>query len=314
MNKHLLKQTIIYLNEFSLDDDHDLVSQTVREIKRQDPSMSEGDVIKVIHLLQKIHALEWLDTTLDMFPSTVIFSKANPNTDVEALAAYEIALRSNLDLNEDPIKSFLKLTTFYDENENIRKELCTMAKQIENEIDQDIVSETLNIIYTESIIKRKSNLEYRNQNRKMINFDNQDFILERLPQRGIPVSREATKDLQSFFKDTQMHEFDHACPICHIKVPQLLIASHIKPFRDCAHIYETATHDNGLLLCRNHDFLFDQGYISFNDDGTIIISKALIEKDPHLEHFNFDTRLDPIYMTKNRRKFLKYHRENILKR
>ena len=58
MNKHLLKQTIIYLNEFSLDDDHDLVSQTVREIKRQDPSMSEGDVIKVIHLLQKIHALE----------------------------------------------------------------------------------------------------------------------------------------------------------------------------------------------------------------------------------------------------------------
>ena len=217
MNKHLLKQTIIYLNEFSLDDDHDLVSQTVREIKRQDPSMSEGDVIKVIHLLQKIHALEWLDTTLDMFPSTVIFSKANPNSDVEALAAYEIALRSNLDLNEDPMKSFLKLTTFYDENENIRKELCTMAKQIENEIDQDIVSETLNIIYTESIIKRKSNLEYRNQNRKMINFDNQDFILERLPQRGIPVSREATKDLQSFFKDTQMHEFDHACPICHIK-------------------------------------------------------------------------------------------------
>ena len=62
MNKHLLKQTIIYLNEFSLDDDHDLVSQTVREIKRQDPSMSEGDVIKVIHLLQKIHALEWLWT------------------------------------------------------------------------------------------------------------------------------------------------------------------------------------------------------------------------------------------------------------
>ena len=53
-----------------------------------------------------------------------------------------------------------------------------------------------------------------------------------------------------------------------------------KPFRDCAHIYETATHDNGLLLCRNHDFLFDQGYIMFlTSDGTIIISKALIEKD-----------------------------------
>ncbi len=61
MNKHLLKQTIIYLNEFSLDDDHDLISHTVREIKRQDPSMNECDVIKVIHLLQDIHALEWLE-------------------------------------------------------------------------------------------------------------------------------------------------------------------------------------------------------------------------------------------------------------
>lgn len=314
MNKHLLKQTIIYLNGFSLDDDHDLISHTVREIKRQDPSMNECDVIKVIHLLQDIHALEWLDTTLDMFPSTVIFSKASPNSEVEALAAYEIILRSKKDMNSITAQNFLKLTTLFDDTGSIRKELCTMTEQIKKEVDQDIISETLNVVYTESLIKRKSNLEYRNQNREMISFDNHDFILERLPQRGIPVSREATKDLQSFFKDTQMHEFDHACPICHIKVPQLLIASHIKPFRDCAHIYETATHDNGLLLCRNHDFLFDQGYIGFNDDGTIIISKALIEKDPHLEHFNFDTRLDPIYMTKNRRKFLKYHRENILKR
>lgn len=314
MNKHLLKQTIIYLNEFSLDDDHDLISHTVREIKRQDPSMNECDVIKVIHLLQDIHALEWLDTTLDMFPSTVIFSKASPNSEVEALAAYEIILRSKKDMNSITAQNFLKLTTLFDDTGSIRKELCTMTEQIKKEVDQDIISETLNVVYTESLIKRKSNLEYRNQNREMISFDNHDFILERLPQRGIPVSREATKDLQSFFKDTQMHEFDHACPICHIKVPQLLIASHIKPFRDCAHIYETATHDNGLLLCRNHDFLFDQGYISFNDDGTIIISKALIEKDPHLEHFNFDTCLNSLYMTKNRRKFLEYHRENILKR
>lgn len=314
MNKHLLKQTIIYLNEFSLDDDHDLISHTVREIKRQDPSMNECDVIKVIHLLQDIHALEWLDTTLDMFPSTVIFSKASPNSEVEALAAYEIILRSKKDMNSITAQNFLKSTTLFDDTGSIRKELCTMTEQIKKEVDQDIISETLNVVYTESLIKRKSNLEYRNQNREMISFDNHDFILERLPQRGIPVSREATKDLQSFFKDTQMHEFDHACPICHIKVPQLLIASHIKPFRDCAHIYETATHDNGLLLCRNHDFLFDQGYISFNDDGTIIISKALIEKDPHLEHFNFDTRLNSLYMTKNRRKFLEYHRENILKR
>jgi predicted restriction endonuclease len=67
-----------------------------------------------------------------------------------------------------------------------------------------------------------------------------------------------------------MHEFDHQCPICGTNIPAMLIASHIKPFRDCAHIFECADHNNGLLLCRNHDYLFDQGYFSLNEDGTPI--------------------------------------------
>ena len=314
MNKHTLKQIIIYLNEFSLDDDDSLITNTVNEISRQNSKIEAHNIKSVIDFLEELHALEWLDRSLDMFPSTVIFAKAANNSDLEALAAYEIALRSNSSLNDPLIDGFLKLTSFYDKNETIRNDIKEYAFQIKSEFKHSIISETLNILYTETLVNRKTKLEYRNQDLKMIDFDNHDFIMSCIPHQGIPVSREETKDLQSFFKDTQMHEFDHACPICHIKLPHLLIASHIKPFRDCAHIYETATHDNGLLLCRNHDFLFDQGFISFNDDGSIIISNSLKEKDPNLEHFNLCDKLDPIYMTKNRRKFLKYHRENILRK
>lgn len=89
----------------------------------------------------------------------------------------------------------------------------------------------------------------------MLNYKYKQTILSIIPRRGIPHDRDETKALQSFYKDTLFHEFDHACPLCGINIPHMLIASHIKPFRDCAHIYEAIDHNNGLLLCRNHDYL-----------------------------------------------------------
>lgn len=313
MNKHLLKQTINYLNEFSLGFDSDLVQKTYAEVLRQDQTITTDTIINTINYLEDINALEWLGSTLDMFPSTVVFGRSNPNSDIEALSAYEMALRSKKPFDDISIQKLLSTTKLF-ENGEIRDDLKPFAQRIAKEVDYDIISETLNILYTKIIVQRKANTEYRNQELSTVEFLNKDFIMQIIPQKGIPISREATKDLQTFFKDTQMHEFDHACPICHAKMPQMLIASHIKPFRDCAHIYETATHDNGLLLCRNHDFLFDQGYISFDDNGYLIISDALIEKDSEVKHFNLCEKLETKYLTENRIKFLKYHRENILKK
>lgn len=312
MNKHLLKQTINFLNEFSLETNTDLVSRTFTEIRKQDVHITKKDIEQTIFYLEQWNALEWLDETLDMFPSTVIFGRSFPNSDIEALAAYEIVLRSKHSLEEKQIQDLLSTTTLLKDG-TIREDLQTFCDQIKQEVKHSILTETLNILYTKQILSRKTNSEYRNEDKKMIDFDNIEFLLEQIPKKGIPVSREDTKDLQIFFKDTLMHEFDHSCPICHIKMPQLLIASHIKPFRDCAHIYEPATHDNGLLLCRNHDYLFDQGYITFTEDGQLIVSKALMDKDPKIDHFNFCDQLNNLYLTENRKKFLQYHRTNIFK-
>lgn len=78
---------------------------------------------------------------------------------------------------------------------------------------------------------------WKNQDSEMIPYRYQKEILRMLPRRGIPCSRDESKQLQSFYKDTLFHEYDHRCPICGIDLPHMLIGSHIKPFRDCAHLY-----------------------------------------------------------------------------
>ena len=90
----------------------------------------------------------------------------------------------------------------------------------------------------------------------------------------------------------------------------VLIASHIKPFRlsDDDEAYDP---NNGLLLSRTIDSLFDLEYISFNDDGTIIFTER-VEDD--VISFWKDYRLDSRVLTEERLKYLVYHREMVLKK
>lgn len=87
----------------------------------------------------------------------------------------------------------------------------------------------------------------------------------------------------------------------------VLIASHIKPYIKCN---ENEQYDvnNGLLLSRNIDNLFDNGWITFDDLGNVICSNNLdnrIRKD--LEN----QKLKKVYLNNERLKYLSYHREFI---
>lgn len=84
----------------------------------------------------------------------------------------------------------------------------------------------------------------------------------------------------------------------------ILIASHIKPFIKSSE-EEAYDPNNGLLLSQNLDGLFDKGYISFQDDGTIILSERLSsELKTSLEKYT----LDEIFIGNERKKYLSYHR------
>ena len=67
----------------------------------------------------------------------------------------------------------------------------------------------------------------------------------------------------------------HKCCLCGITVTQALSASHIKEWADATQ-EERLDPENGLLLCANHDALFDRHLISFHPEtGKLCISKAL---------------------------------------
>ena len=64
------------------------------------------------------------------------------------------------------------------------------------------------------------------------------------------------------------------CQICSIDIETALRASHIKPWSK-SNNKERLDPKNGLLLCANHDVLFDKHLISFSDNGEILISKHI---------------------------------------
>jgi len=65
-----------------------------------------------------------------------------------------------------------------------------------------------------------------------------------------------------------------SCSITGLQNVSLLRASHIKPWKD-SNNDERLTPFNGLLLIPDYDFLFDRGYISFKNNGSVLVSQRL---------------------------------------
>ena len=114
---------------------------------------------------------------------------------------------------------------------------------------------------------------------------------------------------QNNFKNRLVKKYKK-CFLCDIAIPELLIASHIKPWSE-SNSMERLDINNGLLLCCLHDKLFDLGFISFDDSGKIIISgqidgalyKTLKINTEEIIEINTETR-----------KYLNWHKENKLRK
>ena len=88
----------------------------------------------------------------------------------------------------------------------------------------------------------------------------------------------------------------------------VLIASHIKPFI-LSSDKEAYDPNNGLLLSRTIDSLFDLKYISFYDNGTIMFTDKVADD---VVEFWKDYKLDNILLNDERKKYLEYHREMLV--
>ena len=120
-------------------------------------------------------------------------------------------------------------------------------------------------------------------------------------------SKQRNSYLQREYKRELIAECGGKCMVEDIDYP-VLIASHIRPYKDCCDKDDwNAAFDvnNGLLLSKNLDSLFDLGYITFTDKGDIISSDSL---SLELRNKLKTMKLKPAYIKPERVKYLKIHK------
>ena len=80
---------------------------------------------------------------------------------------------------------------------------------------------------------------------------------------------------QDIFRRGLLEYWDGRCAITGLDVPDLLRASHIKPWADCDTDVERLDVFNGLLLAPHFDAAFDSGFMTIEEGGTVLFSDAL---------------------------------------
>ena len=115
---------------------------------------------------------------------------------------------------------------------------------------------------------------------------------------------------QGKFKEEVM-KIETRCRITHVDRIEHLRASHIRPWRDCEDHRQRLDGSNGLLLTPSIDHLFDRGFISFENNGELLISsvahrESLARMGVETDHL---TRVGAF--TIDQKNYLDYHRERV---
>jgi hypothetical protein len=133
----------------------------------------------------------------------------------------------------------------------------------------------------------------------------QDPAIDETQRQALIIARRG----QGLFRERVQHVESH-CRITRVDRPEHLRASHCKPWRDCANA-ERLDGENGLLLTPSIDHLFDRGFISFRDDGGLLISP--VADRPSLVKMGVEVARDCNVgaFTARQRQYLEYHRDAV---
>jgi predicted restriction endonuclease len=120
---------------------------------------------------------------------------------------------------------------------------------------------------------------------------------------------------QQFFRQSILSAYGIRCCISGMNVPQLLVASHIKPW---GHFPDDRLNPcNGLCLSSIHDAAFDAGLITLDNEFRVVLSKRIKSYFPQnaLEQNFVPYAGKPIQLPQKvaepSGEFLAYHRESV---
>ncbi|WP_181181874.1 HNH endonuclease [Mesorhizobium sp. B1-1-1] len=144
-----------------------------------------------------------------------------------------------------------------------------------------------------------------------------DLTLDDTVRRSVVMARRG----QGVFR-SNVERIERSCRLTGITNPSLLIASHIKPWRNCSSAQERLDGHNGLLLTPDADLLFDRGFISFSNEGGVLVSQRVQHADmrrlgfEHLVHerLGFEEAPTPwgnAGLSDGQRRYMEHHRAEV---
>lgn len=133
---------------------------------------------------------------------------------------------------------------------------------------------------------------------------------------GLPRSTEVERLVvqrvgQDLFRSALLDFWGDACCITGLAIPELLKASHIKPWARCDSDEERLDVFNGLLLAPHLDALFDGGWLTVEDTGRVRFSTQMV--GVAMEQLGLPKMLEVRGLSKAHFPYLAYHREEIFK-
>lgn len=168
-------------------------------------------------------------------------------------------------IGRSPSAVNMKIGNFGSFDENLNKKGIvglTNVSKLDKEIFNEFSGNWDKLVYeSELLIKKLSKTTF-------------DSSTEILPKGGEISSVVKTRINQDFFRRTILTSYASTCCITGICAPQLLIASHIKPWKNSSETEKTNPR-NGLCLNALHDKAFDQGLITILPDYRITVSQYL---------------------------------------
>ena len=208
-------------------------------------------------------------------------------------------LNSKIGLRKFSTNKLGEIGALYAAIEDRIEGLSALIGSNEYEVDQEnikiLVDRYLNmLVYLEELDEQKSNeLIDIVKDMSIKNTKKEDIILGRVGQKS--------------FQDKLKLFWKNKCAVTGSKI--LLVAGHIKPWR-ISNDRERLDVYNGILLSPNYDKAFDLGYISFQNNGQILLCESAIN-DLELLNINNSSRVNSFSPFHN--KYLEYHRNNMFK-
>lgn len=114
---------------------------------------------------------------------------------------------------------------------------------------------------------------------------------------------------QDAYRKAMLDYWGNSCAVTGLEMPDVLRASHAKPWSECETDAERLDVFNGFLLTANLDALFDRFLISFDEAGRIIISDSISDTQKSLLNIHQDMQLR--WISNEHKSYLIFHRTKL---